>query len=714
MLGRTPGPHYLILIQADLLHDGCPAAQSRCDENLIALTATLAELRRDSIGTGLTRTGLFRAALLSGALCVVLATRVAVSFEPWRLKIVQTPVVPISGTVTVDAVSTPGSADLEPPLAVIARLRNDSRTSQRFDIQIDGGLVCRPTVPGAASRRVDCTLSNGWVGTRHHTVIVASSNPTWTLEYLEVATHHGATRSHDLVILPALSHRYGRTSYLWIGLAWLALGALLLVPARLPRRGGLRALYRVGTAVVVLFLALVLVSRFVSPYVILLSPSGFLAYTSLLVAPQLWSVYRIASTRAQETGCSHVASAACALLFILAAFGSVFGGRLADSYHGNYSGFLHISRETFDRNPLLKDRDDVRRSLVLEDPGGYDGQFSYYEVYDPFLQRFSDRPSEYRAFIDAPPYRFGRIGYSLLAKALSADRWQWYPPTMVWLVFLSIVACGILLGLMAVDAGLTPAFAALVVLVPGFWQSLQSGLPEPIAAATLLGGYLCVSRRWWYGGAMLFGLSLLIRETGVLFVLSVAGAALVSERPRDIARFLLLSLGAVCLWRLYVGWMLVGDWGAEAFLFNPHDFVLPFSGIVKLWSTIARGQYYPAVSDLSRAGIWYPVLLVAAATFAAVAAFAVPSAASIAAVCYAVIALSLNFDSMWVQVGNAQRGTFELFVMLALVSLKFRSFGRLARWMLIVFWGFSAAYVFFGAFDAFYIRAELLSTIHLD
>jgi hypothetical protein len=69
---------------------------------------------------------------------------------------------------------------------------------------------------------------------------------------------------------------------------------------------------------------------------------------------------------------------------------------------------------------------------------------------------------------------------------------------------------------------------------------------------------------------------------------------------------------------------------------------------------------------------------------------------------------------MWVQVGNAQRGTFELFVMLALVSLKFGSFGRLARWMLIVFWGFSAAYVFFGAFDAFYIRAELLSTIHLD
>ena len=653
----------------------------------------------------LTRTRLFRAALLSGALCVVLATRVTVSFEPWRLKIVQTTIVPLSGKVTVDAVSTPGSPDLEPPLAIIARVQNDSTTSQHFDFEIDGGGVCNPTVPGRASRRLDCTLSKRWAGTGRHTLSIASSLPTWRLEYLEVATHHGATRNYDLIVLPVLSHRYGRVNYISIGLAWLAFSALLLVPGPLPRRGGISALYRIGAAVVGLFLALVLLSRFVSPYVVLISARSFLACTALLVAPQLWSVYRIGSRRARETGWSQVASAACALLFIVVAFGSVLAGRL--SYHGSYSGFLHVSRETFDRNPLLKDRDDVRRSLVLEDGDGYDGQFFYYAVYDPFLRRFRDRPAEYRAFIDVPPYRFGRIGYSWLAKAFSANRWQWYPPTMVWLVFLSIVACAVILGLMAVDAGLTPALAALVVLVPGFWQSLQYGLPEPIAAATLLAGYLCVSRRWWYGAGLLFALSLLIRETGILFVLSVAGAALVSERPRDIARFLLLSLGAVCLWRLYVGWMLFSDWGVEAFLLNPHDFGPPFSGIIKLWSMIARGQYYPGVSDLSRAAIWYPVLLAVAATFAAVAAVAAPSAASIAAACYAAIAVSLNFDNIWVHVGNAQRGTFELFVMLALVSLGFRSFGRLARWMIIAFWAFTGAYVFFGAFDATYIREAL-------
>jgi hypothetical protein len=641
--------------------------------------------------------------------CLVLATRVAVSFEPRRFKIIVAPVVPTADTVTVDAVLPPGTAEFEPPLALIARVQSDSTTSQHFDIRIDGEPVCSPTVSGRDSRRLDCTLLNGWAGTDRHTVTVASSVPIWRLEYLEVATHHGATRHYDLIVLPAPSERYSRVTYGWIGLAWLVLGALLLVPEPWPSRRWISVSYRIASAVVLLFLALVFLSRFVSRYVFLLSARSFLVCAFLLVAPQVWSVSLRVWRRARQPDWSQWTIGACALLFVTFAFGSVLVYRLAETYHGNYSGFLLISRKTFDRNPFLKDRGDVRRSLVLADGGGYDGQFFYYEVYDPFLRRFSDRPSAYRAFIDAPPYRFGRIGYSLLAKVFSADRWPWYPATMVWLVFLSLVACAALLGLLAIDARITPAVGALVVLIPGFWQSLQSGLPEPIAAATLLGGYLCTSRRWWYGAGLLFGLSLLIRETGMVFVLSVAGATYVSERPRHTARFLVLSLGIVCVWRLYVGWMLFSDWGVEAFLFHPPNLGLPFKGIVTLWSTIAHGQYYPEASDLSRAGLWYPILLTAATITAATAAVTAPSAASIAAVAYGAIALSLTFDSMWIHVGNVQRGTFELFVMLALVSLNFHSLGRVVRGALIAFWAFTAAYVFYGAFDASSIREALLA-----
>jgi hypothetical protein len=575
----------------------------------------------------------------------VLATSVAVRFEPRRLKIDVAPVVPISGRVTIEIASTPDSGDLEPPFAIIARLHGASENSQPFAIQIDGTSVCRPTVAGGASRRVDCASSSRWTGMGRHTVVVASAIPNWTLDYLEVATHHGATRNYDLIVLPAQSRRYDRVGFIWIAFAWFALSALLLAPNPLPRRGGIVALYRAGATAVMLFLALVFLSRFVSPYVVLLSPSSFAVCLGVLVAPYLWSVSRAASRRVRETGWSQVASATCAFLFVLAAFGSVLAGRLINSYHGNYSGFLHISRGAFDRNPLLKNRDEVRRSLILEEiGGGYDGQFFYYEAYDPFLWRYRDRPSEYRAVVDAPPYRYGRIGFSWLTKVFSANQWAWYPSTMVWLVFSSLIACAMLLGLLAVDAGLTPSVAALVVLVPGFWPSLQSSLPEPIAAATLLGGYLCVSRRWWYRAGLLFALSLLIRETGILFVLTVAGAALASERPRDIVRVLMVSLGAIVLWRLYVGWILVSDWGAEAFLFHPHGFGAPFGGVATLWSRIAKGQYYATVPEMSQAGIWYSLLLAAAILVAAVAAVAAPSAASIAAAGYAGIAALFDFD----------------------------------------------------------------------
>jgi hypothetical protein len=389
----------------------------------------------------------------------------------------------------------------------------------------------------------------------------------------------------------------------------------------------------------------------------------------------------------------------------------VFGGRLFDSYHGNYSGFLQISRSTFDRNPILKDRSDVRDSLVLSEGRGYDGQFFYYEVFDPLIWRFRDHPSTYRHFIDAPPYRFSRIGYSLLTKIVSLDRWQFYPATMVWLVFGSIVLCAIVLGALAFEGGLTQASGLLIVLIPGFWQSLQSALPEPIAAATLLAGYLCVTRRYWWYAGILFAISLTIRETGVLFVLSVAGLGFISERPRDIVRLLVASLSLIILWKVYVGWRLFSDWGAEAFLFHPRDFDLPFSGVARLWSSVVHRLYYPGVPELSRAGVWYPLLLLAATVFAVVAVVRMPSAASVAALCYAAIAISLNFDNMWVHVGNVERGTFELFMMLALVSLGFHSFSRTGRWSLMAFWASTAAYIFCSGIDAEYIREAFLSAV---
>ena len=89
------------------------------------------------------------------------------------------------------------------------------------------------------------------------------------------------------------------------------------------------------------------------------------------------------------------------------------------AYNSRYSGFLHIARDVAAAAPFLQERPELARSLIVND-NGYDGQFMYLMAFDPGLRRFADRPQAYRAFIDNPPYRYGRIGFSSLTRLLAA------------------------------------------------------------------------------------------------------------------------------------------------------------------------------------------------------------------------------------------------------------------------------------------------------
>ena len=111
--------------------------------------------------------------------------------------------------------------------------------------------------------------------------------------------------------------------------------------------------------------------------------------------------------------------------------------------------------------------------------------------------------------------------------------------------------------------------------------------------------------------------------------------------------------------------------------------------------------------ELSRAGIVYPVLLVCGCALAAVLVIRRPNPLSVAALLYGILAICLNFEFIWVHVGNAQRGTYELFVMLALSSAGSREYPCWLKNALRVFWGASAAYIFFAGFDALFIRTSL-------
>jgi hypothetical protein len=633
---------------------------------------------------------------------LVFVARVFVDFDAVRIKLVQRPAVPSDGRATIEMPPpVRGAEDIPAPVALIARIRNDSATAAAFTVAVDGRAVCERSVSANSVARVDCAARE-WTAGAPHRIDVSGPPRSWTLEYFEAATHHGATRAHDLMIAPVGAH-YAAPAWTLAAVVWVALGlSFLVVPATLPRF--LARLHAAGCGVIAVVMAILVVSPLATPYVLLISWAAFTQCAAFILAPRAWTAAQAGRRQWAVARRRPIVAIAGVAAVVLAVFGTVVVRHLTDHYNGNYSGFIQLSRATFDRNPMLRDRQDVRASLVLTDGGGYDSQFMYFAVFDPFLRVYKDHPSTYREFIDAPPYRFGRIGFALLTKLLSADRWQWYPATMTWLILGSLTLSGLLLATIARAHGATAAWGLAVILVPGFWLSLQVSLPEPIAAALVLAGYLLFTNGRLVAAAAVFALSLLIRETGAVFVLLLAGSMMMAGRRSAALRFAAIAIAPVVLWRLYVASILYSDMGSQALLYHPNDLGAPFGGIVETWGKIHRGEYFPEAAGLARSAISYPVLLAGGLAIALAVAIAQPTAVSLAAVAYAIIAISLNYGSIWVHVGNAQRGTFETFLLLALACINLREPPRAIRIAAIAFWTCAAIYIFYGGFDADYIR----------
>jgi hypothetical protein len=231
---------------------------------------------------------LLRAFGVSSALCLVLASSVFVEHEAVRAKLVEDPIPAVGGQVALTT-GEPALALLPTPFAVVARLKHGLPRTERFEIHIDGRLVCSPRVGPGQSRRVDCAQSAAWTRASVHHVAVRGPTGAWTLEYLEFATHHGATRAHDLLIVPGQSWHVTRPGTGWMVVAWLGWALLFLLPgpARLPR--AVDGLYKAAAIIVVGLLAAVVVSRLVTPFAVLMTPRALLRAGLVLAAPRLWT-----------------------------------------------------------------------------------------------------------------------------------------------------------------------------------------------------------------------------------------------------------------------------------------------------------------------------------------------------------------------------------------------------------------------------------------
>lgn len=374
---------------------------------------------------------------------------------------------------------------------------------------------------------------------------------------------------------------------------------------------------------------------------------------------------------------------------------------------GNYSVLLRISDRALRSNPLLRDRVAVRESLVVS-PGGYDAQFSYFAAFDPLLTRYAHAPDNYFLMMDVAPYRYGRIGHVWLTRLIAGDRWRSYPATLVWTVLLGCVWSALALSAMALHAGRSPWWGAAILFVPGFWQSVQLALPEPLAAAAVLTGAACAQRQVWWGAALAFALALLTRETSGIAIACVCGGLWFGGHRRAALAIFMCALAPVVLWRWHVYDVLSPVFGWDAAAFNPGTFGWPFSGMATATGKITSGLYHPAAPELGRSAIGLAILVPAAALVAWLAAWTRPTWPTITAAAYAVMAVSLSADNVWNHPGNVQRTSAELFVWLAVVAATWPAPSPAVRRIVAAGLAASAVFLLALAHDASAIRAAFL------
>lgn len=141
---------------------------------------------------------------------------------------------------------------------------------------------------------------------------------------------------------------------------------------------------------------------------------------------------------------------------------------------------------------------------------GYDGQFCYFIALDPQNARF---------YIDNPAYRYERILYPLVARALAFGQPALIPYTLILVNCLAITGGVLLLGYWLRRRGVSPWLALVYGLFSGLLVAYERDLTEPLAFGLVILAICCFdfSRRRALWAGVCFGLAALARETTLVF-----------------------------------------------------------------------------------------------------------------------------------------------------------------------------------------------------
>ena len=139
---------------------------------------------------------------------------------------------------------------------------------------------------------------------------------------------------------------------------------------------------------------------------------------------------------------------------------------------------------------------------------GYDGQFYYRFAFDPV-----DWHSTAHGITVDHPYRYTRIGYSVVAWVLSAGgHGRALPLVLVGVNLVCVAAMAWLGGLLARESGRHALWGLLFAAYFGLVVSVGRDTSEPLADACLLGGLLACRHRRYVAAAALIAYAVFTNE----------------------------------------------------------------------------------------------------------------------------------------------------------------------------------------------------------
>jgi hypothetical protein len=312
---------------------------------------------------------------------------------------------------------------------------------------------------------------------------------------------------------------------------------------------------------------------------------------------------------------------------------ALVGARLVQ-YDGDPTGFVQFGRAAA---PAVMPPAGAR----VESDIGYDGQFFYVQALDPLLR---DRARSALVATNGE-YRAQRVLYPAIAYVTAAGSEDGVPWTLLLLNVAAALAATAAVAVFARTRALSGWWALAIGLSPGVVLAVLRDLSEPLAIAGLVGGLVAwrMRRPWVAGGALTA--AVLAREAMVLAVVAIAVEAVWRRLARrdagvvgDALRACALPVSVFVAWQLY----LLDRFDRLASSTTPEgQFGAPLAGLL---DSADR-----AISDASLGSVaWdlgYLLLVLAAVVVAVLAVRRGPSAPVVAAVCFAVVAVLVDYDA---------------------------------------------------------------------